>query len=399
HDPCRGNGLRLAAPRLRPLVAGDPRRALHLLRSLRALPRRVAVRGRTRRGVDRGRDRGVGGCRIPLHLGDRAVGRLPTRHVPDRRPPLLLPHRHRTVLGTRDRARAALDREPRRRRAPDDHRRRRTQRAEPAPRAERDPGRARRRLRRRRPGSAGAAHPGDPRDRDDRPDRLDPRPCRPGRRPRDDPECPRRPHRRRRRGVPARRHLVRLRAPADRPPARCRARRSARMSTLARTNRRVARDADGRPRAAFADRALAAVPLTTAYLWLCIVYCVEAWKHATPWLFTDELEFTQISRSIADPGHPARRGQAYSFHSLYDVLTAPIWLIHSVATAYAGIKYFDVFLMTSVMLPTYLLARMVVRKPWALFAAVGASVIPSLAYSSWIVDETLAYPFAALCFW
>ncbi|HZS23590.1 MAG TPA: hypothetical protein VFA30_01265 [Gaiellaceae bacterium] len=171
------------------------------------------------------------------------------------------------------------------------------------------------------------------------------------------------------------------------------------MSTLARTNRRVARDADGRPRAAFADRALAAVPLTTAYLWLCIVYCVEAWKHATPWLFTDELEFTQISRSIADTGHPARRGQAYSFHSLYDVLTAPIWLIHSVATAYAGIKYFDVFLMTSVMLPTYLLARMVVRKPWALFAAVGASVIPSLAYSSWIVDETLAYPFAALCFW
>ena len=170
------------------------------------------------------------------------------------------------------------------------------------------------------------------------------------------------------------------------------------MSALARPRGRGESDAAVVARPALTDRVLAAVPLASTYLWLCIVYCVEAWKHSTPWLFTDELELTQISRSIADTGHPARRGQPYTFHSLYTVMTAPVWLIHDVATAYAGIKYLDVFVMTSVMFPTYLLARMLVRKPWALFAAAGAAVIPSLAYSSWIVEENLAYPYAALCF-
>ncbi|HEY2372474.1 MAG TPA: hypothetical protein VGH82_07980 [Gaiellaceae bacterium] len=170
------------------------------------------------------------------------------------------------------------------------------------------------------------------------------------------------------------------------------------MSTLVRPRSRGESDAAVVARPALADRVLAAVPLATTYIWLCIVYCVEAWKHATPWLFTDELELTQLSRSIADTGHPARRGQSYGFHTLYVVMTAPIWLIHNVATAYAGVKYVDVFVMTSVIFPTYFLARMVVRKPWALFAAAGAAVIPSLAYSSWIVEENLAYPYAALCF-
>src|SRR5205085_10149981 len=42
--------------------------------------------------------------------------------------------------------------------------------------------------------------------------------------------------------------------------------------------------------------------------------------------------------------------------------------------------------------------RMVVRRPWALFAATGAAAVPALAYSSWIIEEPLAYPFAALGF-
>jgi len=55
--------------------------------------------------------------------------------------------------------------------------------------------------------------------------------------------------------------------------------------------------------------------------------------------------------------------------------------------------------MTSALFPTYFLARLVVQRGWALFAAAGAAAIPSLAYSSWIVEETVAYPYAALCFY
>jgi hypothetical protein len=168
------------------------------------------------------------------------------------------------------------------------------------------------------------------------------------------------------------------------------------VSTVA-TPRRAA-TALPRRTTTLADRVLAAVPLASIYLWLSIVYSVEAWKRVTPWLFTDELELTQLSRSIADTGHAARRGEPHSFRSLYAIMIAPLWLIHDVAKAYSAIKYADVLVMTSVVFPTYYLARMVVRKPWALFAATGAAAIPSLAYSSWIIEEPLAYPYAALCF-
>ena len=161
--------------------------------------------------------------------------------------------------------------------------------------------------------------------------------------------------------------------------------------TAVATPRRVEEAQPPRTRT-FTDRLLAAVPLASIYLWLCMVYVFEAWRHVTPWLFTDELETTQISRSIAATGHAARRGEPYHLHSLYPVLLAPVWLIHNVATAYSGVKYLDVFVMTSVIFPTYFLARLVVRRGWALFAAAGAAAIPSLAYSSWIVEETWAYP-------
>lgn len=152
------------------------------------------------------------------------------------------------------------------------------------------------------------------------------------------------------------------------------------------------------PAPALADRVLTAIPLLGVYVLLCGVYVVEAWQRSTPWLFTDELELTQLSRSIAKTGHGARRGQPHAFDSLYTYLTAPLWLIHNVGTAYASIKYLDVFVMAAALFPTYFLARMFLGRPAALFAGAAAAAIPSLAYSSYIVEEPLAYPYAALCF-
>ena len=168
------------------------------------------------------------------------------------------------------------------------------------------------------------------------------------------------------------------------------------MSTVA-TPRRV--ETEARPATTVVDRVAAVLPLASLYVWLSIVYCIEAWKRVTPWLFTDELEMTQIARSIAATGHPARRGEPYSFRSLYVLLTAPAWWIQDVAAAYNAVKFLDVLVMTSVVFPTYFLARMIVSRKWALFAAAGAGAAPALAYSSWIVEETLAYPYTALCFY
>jgi hypothetical protein len=147
----------------------------------------------------------------------------------------------------------------------------------------------------------------------------------------------------------------------------------------------------------FADRLLAAVPILSIFLWLSIVYAVEAWAHSTPWLFGDELELTQLSRAIAATGHAARRGEPHSFDTLWTYVMAPAWRIHNVHTAYATVKYLAVLIMMLAAFPAYALARLIVGRTAALFVAAASCVIPAMAYSSMIVEEPLAYPYSTLC--
>lgn len=150
--------------------------------------------------------------------------------------------------------------------------------------------------------------------------------------------------------------------------------------------------------AALLDRFLAAVPLLVGVLALGVLYAWLAWQHKTPWLFTDELEMTQISRAIAETGHPARRGVAYQFTSLVPFFTAPAWLVHDTRTAYDLAKYTGVVAMVATAFPTYWLARTVVPARYALYAALAAVGVPALAYSSQLLEEPFAYPTATLAF-
>jgi hypothetical protein len=146
-----------------------------------------------------------------------------------------------------------------------------------------------------------------------------------------------------------------------------------------------------------ADRVLAAIPLLSIFLWLSIVYAIEAWAHGTPWLFGDELELTQLSRAIADTGHAARRGEPHSFNTLWTYLMAPAWMIDNLHTAYTTVKYLAVIVMTLTVFPAYALARLVVSRGPALFVAAASGAIPALAYSSLLVEEPLAYFYSTLC--
>ena len=120
----------------------------------------------------------------------------------------------------------------------------------------------------------------------------------------------------------------------------------------------------------------------------------------TPWVFTDELEWTQISRAIEETGHSARRGDPIFFKSLYAYLLAPFWAIHSTETAYAAIKYMNVVVMTLAAMPTYLLARMMLSKRASVDRArVLAVCIPGMSYVTTIVPEILGYPWYAFCSW
>jgi len=153
--------------------------------------------------------------------------------------------------------------------------------------------------------------------------------------------------------------------------------------------------ADRRP----LDRALEALPLVLAYVVLCCLYAWQASQRSTPTIFNDELEFAQISRSIAETGQAARRGEPYGFQTLYAYIVAPAWWIDDTASAYEVAKFIGVLVMTSTVFPAYALARTIVTKPWALGAAIAATAVPALSYAPFLVEEPLAYPYATLVLW
>ena len=141
------------------------------------------------------------------------------------------------------------------------------------------------------------------------------------------------------------------------------------------------------------------LPLVTIYIWLCLLYGWEAWGNLTPWLFTDELEHTQFSRAIADTGRAARRGVEHSPDSLYAYVIAPAWWIHDTSAAYGVAKAIGIAAMTAAIFPTYAVARLLVSKTAALVTATLAVSIPAFAYSSLLLQEPLAYGWAALGLW
>lgn len=147
-----------------------------------------------------------------------------------------------------------------------------------------------------------------------------------------------------------------------------------------------------------AGRLTAAAPLLSIFLWLCVLYGWQAWRTRTAWFFYDELLYAELSRAIADTGHAGLRGHPQSFTTLYSFLLAPVWWIRSPQTAYETAKLVGVLAMSSVVFPAYGLARFLAPPRAALFAAAASAAIPSLAYSSLLLTEVVAYPFATLCF-
>jgi hypothetical protein len=147
------------------------------------------------------------------------------------------------------------------------------------------------------------------------------------------------------------------------------------------------------------DRFLASIPIAIAVLAVLSLLFWEAAIHKTPTIFTDELEWSQISRSIAATGHAARRGQPIEFKSVYAFLIAPAWWIHSTNTAYTVIKYVNTIVMALVAIPTFLVARTMVSRRAATAAAVASLCTSAFFYAGFLIPESLAYPTFVLCAW
>jgi hypothetical protein len=136
-------------------------------------------------------------------------------------------------------------------------------------------------------------------------------------------------------------------------------------------------------------------------LWLIFAATVglalwQASNHLSPTIFTDELEMTQLARSLAETGHAALRGAPAGIAPVAAYLSAPLWWVDDVPTAYTLTKSLGAILMATAVFPAYGIARLAVRPPWALFAAAGAGISPALAYAPILVKEPTAYPAATL---
>jgi hypothetical protein len=153
-------------------------------------------------------------------------------------------------------------------------------------------------------------------------------------------------------------------------------------------------NARGRSRAA-----AAAIPI---WGWLAIIYVLSvafrfalAERVAAPWVFQDELVYSDLARSLADTGHFAIRDVqgTNGFGPLYPALIAPAWVIFaSPVKAYGAAKLINALLMSLAALPTYVIARRLMRPQLALVAAVFAVAIPSLAYTTTLLSENAFYP-------
>ena len=139
--------------------------------------------------------------------------------------------------------------------------------------------------------------------------------------------------------------------------------------------------------------------LAFAYLCLTALYAWQASGRLSPTIFSDEIEFTQISRAIAENGVPSRLGEPSGFETLYTYLVAPAWWLDNTEQAWEVAKLIGVLVMSAAIFPAYGLARFVVSRPWALAAAIAAVAAPPLAYAPYLLDEPLAYPVSTAALW
>ncbi len=143
-------------------------------------------------------------------------------------------------------------------------------------------------------------------------------------------------------------------------------------------------------------------------VWLGAIVVVSAivrlWlvrKMAGPFIFVDELVYSELGRSLASTGSFAiREVPVHGYSILYPALLAPAYrAFDALPSAYAAAKAINAITMSLAAVPAWLLARRVTTRPLALLGAALAVAVPSMAYTATIVTENLFYPVALLFAW
>ncbi len=132
---------------------------------------------------------------------------------------------------------------------------------------------------------------------------------------------------------------------------------------------------------------------------MLLAFAVRSWlntKADAPWIFGDELTYSEMAKSFA-AGHGFEvRGAPPNTRTLYPVVISPAWLIDSVQSAFVAAKAINTALMTLACVPLYLWARRLVSVGFALVAAALLLLLPAFAYTGTIMTENAFLPLFVL---
>lgn len=143
---------------------------------------------------------------------------------------------------------------------------------------------------------------------------------------------------------------------------------------------------------------LRAVP---AWAWLTLIVAGSTVFRALttrampgPFIFIDELIYSELAKSFAAGGHFLVRGVPTSGYGIvYPVLISPAyWLFDALPAAYTSVKTINSLVMSLAAIPAYLLARRMLTERLSLLAALLTVAVPSMVYTGTVMTETVFYP-------
>ena len=132
-------------------------------------------------------------------------------------------------------------------------------------------------------------------------------------------------------------------------------------------------------------------------------FCIRALlarRDPSPWIYSDELLYSDLAKSFAATGHFAIRDEPGTggFGIVYPMLISPAWaLFRNVTVAYTGAKVINSFVMSLSAIPVYVLTRRFGGTAAALCAVVLTLALPAMVYTSTIMTENAFLP--VFLFW
>jgi hypothetical protein len=117
----------------------------------------------------------------------------------------------------------------------------------------------------------------------------------------------------------------------------------------------------------------------------------------TQWVvMTDELQYEKLAISAGNTLSPIpsiRGHYIVSLAQLYPLLTAPVYQLFGMPTAFRVVHGLNAAIMASTAIPAYLLAREVVRSRWAAYLVAALTVaVPWMTMATMMLTEVAAYP-------